>query len=300
MKYKNIVFDFGNVIGKFNGRDLVKHFSSCEEDQELLFTAIFSRWDDIDNGSVDYEQNIDNIAASLPDRLESAVRTLFREWPRHLTPINDTLRFIDELKERNIPLYLLSNAPTYFAEYAVNYDFLKEFSGIVFSAPLKMAKPDPAIYRYLFETFSLDPKECFFIDDLEKKYQCRAFSWYGRIVFNGNIDDVKKRLVSDLKKPVAFLAVPSSVLLFLFRFLFGFYVFQISDTFRFCFFLLFRARSKQFCHHCNDSSCCDKEIREIICDPFQMFIFQAKSHIIYNVSANEPIEHITDRACRHQ
>ena len=217
MKYKNIVFDFGNVIGKFNGRDLVKHFSSCEEDQELLFTAIFSRWDDIDNGSVDYEQNIDNIAASLPDRLESAVRTLFREWPRHLTPINDTLRFIDELKERNIPLYLLSNAPTYFAEYAVNYDFLKELSGIVFSPPL-----------------------------------------------------------------------------------FGFYVFQISDTFRFCFFLLFRARSKQFCHHCNDSSCCDKEIREIICDPFQMFIFQAKSHIIYNVSANEPIEHITDRACRHQ
>ena len=26
MKYKNIVFDFGNVIGKFNGRDLVKQF----------------------------------------------------------------------------------------------------------------------------------------------------------------------------------------------------------------------------------------------------------------------------------
>lgn len=41
MKYKNIVFDFGNVIGKFNGRDLVKHFSSCEEDQELLFTLQF-------------------------------------------------------------------------------------------------------------------------------------------------------------------------------------------------------------------------------------------------------------------
>lgn len=141
MKYKNIVFDFGNVIGKFNGRDLVKHFSSCEEDQELLFTAIFSRWDDIDNGSVDYEQNIDNIAASLPDRLESAVRTLFREWPRHLTPINDTLRFIDELKERNIPLYLLSNAPTYFAEYAVNYDFLKSSAELYFPLLLKWQNP---------------------------------------------------------------------------------------------------------------------------------------------------------------
>ena len=181
----------------------------------------------IDNGSVDYEQNIDNIAASLPDRLESAVRTLFREWPRHLTPINDTLRFIDELKERNIPLYLLSNAPTYFAEYAVNYDFLKEFSGIVFSAPLKMAKPDPAIYRYLFETFSLDPKECFFIDDLEKKYQCRAFSWYGRNCFQRQYRRCeKKRLVSDLKKPVRFLAVPSSCsCFFCFVFLFGIFTF---------------------------------------------------------------------------
>lgn len=300
MKYKNIVFDFGNVIGKFNGRDLVKHFSSCEEDQELLFTAIFSRWDDIDNGSVDYEQNIDNIAASLPDRLESAVRTLFREWPRHLTPINDTLRFIDELKERNIPLYLLSNAPTYFAEYAVNYDFLKEFSGIVFSAPLKMAKPDPAIYRYLFETFSLDPKECFFIDDLEKNINAARSLGMDGIVFNGNIDDVEKSDWFLISRNQSLFSCTFFCSVFLFRFLFGFYVFQISDTFRFCFFLLFRARSKQFCHHCNDSSCCDKEIREIICDPFQMFIFQAKSHIIYNVSANEPIEHITDRACRHQ
>ena len=107
-------------------------------------------------------------------------------------------------------------------------------------------------------------------------------------------------LLEDEPETARILAGSASGAVFLFRFLFGFYVFQISDTFRFCFFLLFRARSKQFCHHCNDSSCCDKEIREIICDPFQMFIFQAKSHIIYNVSANEPIEHITDRACRHQ
>ena len=77
MKYKNIVFDFGNVIGKFNGRDLVKHFSSCEEDQELLFTAIFSRWDDIDNGSVDYERKHRQYCSFTPDRLESAVRTHF-------------------------------------------------------------------------------------------------------------------------------------------------------------------------------------------------------------------------------
>lgn len=69
---------------------------------------------------------------------------------------------------------------------------------------LLKAKPDPAIYRYLFETFSLDPKECFFIDDLEKNINAARSLGMDGIVFNGNIDDVKKRLVSDLKKPVAF------------------------------------------------------------------------------------------------
>lgn len=194
MKYKNIIFDFGNVIGKFNGRDLLKQFSSSSEDQELLFSAIFSRWDDIDSGSVDYDQNINDIVSLLPDRLEPTVRTFFREWPRHLTLIEDTLHFIKELKERNIPFYLLSNAPTYFAEYAVNYDFLKDFSGIIFSAPLKMAKPDPAIYRYLFDTFSLDPKECFFIDDLKKNINAAHSLGMDGIIFKGNIEDVKKAI----------------------------------------------------------------------------------------------------------
>lgn len=192
MKYKNIIFDFGNVIGKFDGRYLLKQFSSSPEDEDLLFSAIFSRWDDIDNGSVDYDQNINEIVSLLPGRLEATVRTFFREWPRHITPIEDTLRFINELKERKIPFYLLSNAPTYFAEYAVNYEFLKDFSGIVFSAPLKMAKPDPAIYRYLFDTFSLDPKECFFIDDLEKNIDAARSLNMDGIVFKGNIEDVKK------------------------------------------------------------------------------------------------------------
>ena len=133
-----------------------------------------------------------------------------------------------------------------------------------------------------------------------KKYQCRAFSWYGRNCFQRQYRRCEKSDWFLISRNQSLFSCTFFCSVFLFRFLFGFYVFQISDTFRFCFFLLFRARSKQFCHHCNDSSCCDKEIREIICDPFQMFIFQAKSHIIYNVSANEPIEHITDRACRHQ
>lgn len=41
MKYKNIVFDFGNVIGKFNGRDLVKHFFPAKKIRNFSLPQFF-------------------------------------------------------------------------------------------------------------------------------------------------------------------------------------------------------------------------------------------------------------------
>ena len=141
MKYRNIIFDFGNVIGKFDGHYILRQFCSSEQDLEFLFDAIFSGWDELDKGTVDYNENIENVIRRVPARLEDTVRTFFRGWPEHIIPIRETAEFIRELKERKVPIYLLSNAPTYFAEWAARIDTLRLFYCIVFSAPLKMAKP---------------------------------------------------------------------------------------------------------------------------------------------------------------
>ena len=108
MKYKNIVFDFGNVIGKFDGHYILRQFCSSEQDLELLFDAIFSGWDELDKGTVDYNENIENVVRRVPARLEDTVRTFFRGWPEHIIPIRETAEFIRELKERKVPIYLLS------------------------------------------------------------------------------------------------------------------------------------------------------------------------------------------------
>lgn len=194
MKYKNVVFDFGNVIGRFDGRYMLEQCCASEKDCDLLNPIIYSRWPDLDKGTIDYNEYVDNIAASVPARLESTVRCFFRQWPDYITPIRDTLDLIDELHKENIPLYLLSNAPTYFAERASGYDVLKKFSGVVFSAPLKMAKPDPGIYRYLFETYSLRPEESFFIDDLEVNVEAGRSLGMEGIVYTGDISEVKAAL----------------------------------------------------------------------------------------------------------
>lgn len=194
MKYRNIIFDFGNVIGKFDGHYILRQFCSSEQDLELLFDAIFSGWDELDKGTVDYNENIENVVRRVPARLEDTVRTFFRGWPEHIIPIRETAEFIRELKERKVPIYLLSNAPTYFAEWAVRIDTLRLFDGIVFSAPLKMAKPGPEIYQYLFRTYGLKPEECFFIDDLERNIKAANAVGMDGIIFTGDIAAVKRRI----------------------------------------------------------------------------------------------------------
>lgn len=194
MKYKNIVFDFGNVIGKFDGHYILRQFCSSEQDLELLFDVIFSGWGELDKGTVDYNENIENVVRHVPARLEDTVRSFFRGWPEHIIPIRQTADFIRELKDRKVPIYLLSNAPTYFAEWAQRIDTLRLFDGIVFSAPLKMAKPEPAIYQYLFQTYDLKPEECFFIDDLEKNIRAAKEAGMDGIIFTGSIDEVKEKI----------------------------------------------------------------------------------------------------------
>lgn len=191
MKYKNIVFDFGNVIGRFDGKYILRQFCTNDEDYEILSSVVFANWPELDKGTIDYDENAEHALSLVPGHLRDATRKFFREWPKYVEPLESTLTFIDELYDNDVPMYLLSNAPTYFADQATHYDMLKKFRGIVFSAPIRMAKPDPAIYEYLFETFSLDPRECFFIDDLEQNIAAGETFGMDGLVFTGDIDKVK-------------------------------------------------------------------------------------------------------------
>lgn len=195
MKYKNIVFDFGNVVGSFDGDYILSQYVDNKEDFQILADAIFHNWPALDAGTVDYDQVAEETIAALPVRLQATARDFYANWFQYVNPLTDTWNFIHELKAAGYSIYLLSNASTRFAEVAKHYyPILNEFDGIVFSAPLKMAKPDPAIYHYLFETYHLNPKECFFLDDLAENIAAGQSLGMNGIVFTGDIQNVRKAI----------------------------------------------------------------------------------------------------------
>ena len=56
MKYKHIIFDFGNVIVTFGEKQLIGPFCPSPEDSAIMKQAIFHAWDDLDRGTIDYEE----------------------------------------------------------------------------------------------------------------------------------------------------------------------------------------------------------------------------------------------------
>lgn len=192
MRYKNFVFDFGNVLAKFDGESILTHFSDNKEDRALLLTILFKNWQALDEGTITYQNYIEQALSHTPERLRETAQAFFKDWYRYLDPIPQTWDFIRELKEAGHSVYLLSNAPVYFADHAAEvYDILSEFDGILFSAPVLLAKPQPEFYQLLFKKWNLNPEECFFLDDKPENIEGAKQVGMDGIVFTGDISAVK-------------------------------------------------------------------------------------------------------------
>jgi putative hydrolase of the HAD superfamily len=72
---------------------------------------------------------------------------------------------VREIKALGYGVYLCSNATSTANEYFPRIPGSECFEGTVFSADVKLLKPQHEIYELMFETFGLKPDECFFIDD---------------------------------------------------------------------------------------------------------------------------------------
>ena len=191
---KNVIFDFGNVIARFEPDRTIAAFEDSPEDHEILKEAVFRNWDGLDDGSIEYEDYQVMTKSLVPERLHPALERLFDKWYTTLPLVEGVPELIRELKEKGYRLYILSNASTYFAEKSPYFGVNQEFDGIVFSAPIKMAKPREEIYRYLLETYHLVPEECLFLDDREENITGAAKVGIQGMVFTGDTNAVRERL----------------------------------------------------------------------------------------------------------
>ena len=166
MSIKNIVFDLGRVLIKFEPKEYIEQ-NIPEEKREDFYNGIFgsTEWLMLDRGTLSYE-DAKKIFKERVSGVDKQIDRLFDvDFFEILQPIEENVKLLPKLKEK-YNLYILSNfhQPA-FEHIFKKYDFFRLFDGHTVSCYYYLLKPEKEIYDTLIEKFNLIPEETVFIDD---------------------------------------------------------------------------------------------------------------------------------------
>ena len=180
------MFDFGGVLFEwrpleFVARLLPQHVPDAAA-AHALTTAFFQgfrgEWAEFDRGTIERGRLAEGIAQRT-GLTRTEVDTVLDAVPHELQPLEATVVLLQRLHARGHALYFLSNMPAPYADHLeATHAFLGLFRAGVFSARVKMIKPEAAIFAHAVRTFGIDAADTLFIDDvLHNAEAARAAGW---------------------------------------------------------------------------------------------------------------------------
>ena len=195
---KNIVFDCGKVLIKFEPIEIVDRIFPKSEDKKILSKEIFETeiWQKLDKGVITKEEAYIEICKKLPDYLYNDCKKILDNWYWQLDEISETLELMKQLKNNGYNIFILSNFNSDFYKEMKNLEIKDILSGQIVSSEEKHLKPEKEIYLKLFHKYNLNPKECYFIDDREENINEGKMLGMDGFVFKDNIQELKEDLRS--------------------------------------------------------------------------------------------------------
>lgn len=193
---RNILFDMGNVLIRFDRKLFLDRLDLSEADKEILLRDVFASvdWAHMDRGTKTEAMALESMKARLPQRLHAAAEEMTLRWDEPLIPIEGMYELVEELKEKGYGIYLLSNASVRQHAYWPRIPASRFFDGTLISADEHVMKPQPEIYRLCLQRFGLKAEESFFIDDMAHNIEGALFCGLSGAVFHGDVNRLRKDL----------------------------------------------------------------------------------------------------------
>ena len=164
---KNVVFDIGQVLMRFDWEGYLKSYGFSEEKYNKIADAVFRGpvWDQRDKGCLTEAEYVDQMVA-LAQEYEADIREVMRRSGETISLMDYAVTWVKYLKEKGYHLYILSNYSDYMRQETISkMEFLPYMDDTVFSCDVKMLKPDREIYETLLEQCGIRGKESVFLDD---------------------------------------------------------------------------------------------------------------------------------------
>jgi len=193
---KNIVFDLGNVIVRWDPVHITNQYQLDETTKAQLLKELFGSpdWQKFDHGTITREDLITTVGQKFPKKYHTTIHDMIHNWHKHAPRIEGMEQLVKDLKAQGYKIYLLSNTNAHFDEYKHTIPALQHFDDYYISAHRKLVKPDPAIYHDFLQLYGLLAEECLFIDDLLANVESAisvgidGYHFAGKL---GNVDDLR-------------------------------------------------------------------------------------------------------------
>ncbi len=163
-----IIFDMGMVLIDFRWKALFREMGLTGERYDRMVAATVANpvWNEFDRGVWTDEMMLDAFIKNAPELEEELRILMYDRFTELLKKYDYTDEWLDTLKANGYKIYILSNfSRKGFEDCSKELDYVSKADGAVISYKVRMIKPDPEIYRYLLDTYDIDPKEAVFIDD---------------------------------------------------------------------------------------------------------------------------------------
>lgn len=165
---RNIIFDLGNVLLNFKPETFLLRYTKDEQYIQNFISKVIRNkiWFRLDRGTISLENAKEEFIRKYPED-NSFIITFFEHWMEMLTPIQESVKILCDLKANGYNTYILSNfIEETFEIIEKKYKFFSLFDGKIISGQEKVIKPEIEIYQKLIDKYNLVPEECVFIDDI--------------------------------------------------------------------------------------------------------------------------------------
>lgn len=183
---RSVVFDLGGVLIHWDPRLLYRKLLPSEDAVERFLAMVCpSEWNERLDAGLPLAEGIAERIAQFPQH-EPLIHAYAERFGEMMLPMHRSIALLDELAERRVPLFALSNwAAETFERTHASFPFLSAFDGLVISGRIGLAKPDPRIFRHLLDTHGLSAADTLFVDDRASNVEAARAAGLEGLLFEG-------------------------------------------------------------------------------------------------------------------
>ena len=165
-----VVFDIGNVLLHWDPRLLYRKIFTDETEVEWFLREVCSPAFNLElDAGRPFSEAVSELTGRFPG-YANAIRAYDERWLETTQGlITESVEILERLRQNGVRNYAITNfSAEKFSIVRTMFPTLDAFDGIIVSGEERVVKPDPAIYRLLFDRYGFAAADCLFIDDSEK------------------------------------------------------------------------------------------------------------------------------------